>query len=256
MKVILAQMRKDLVSARVLGWGWVICVGIECLFFVGRHLPPIAPGLPPREVGVFALSMMGVMTGVIGASLLQGFFFALLVIRFIHDDPLTQPNAFWRTRPVSRQALLMEKALLIFCLVAVEYLIGLASPFNRAGNMTGLATILQSLQLVAGLAAFAVVTSNLTELVLSALIILFSAMISGGLLLNFLRRTIPAPGHSFSIAASPSSLLGHPAPWEISLLYTAGFVLVIVWQYLTLKTNVARGFLFVTFLVAALWQSR
>jgi hypothetical protein len=267
MKIILAQIRKDLVSARTLFWGWVICIGLERLFFFARHLPSIPPNLDQRSGGIFVVSMIGIMTGVMGVYLLQGFLFTLLVVRVIHDDPLTEPNAFWRTRPVPRPALLAAKALLICCLLAVEHLTGLASPIHSSGNMsasgftatvlgTGIAAVLQSLQLVAGLAAFAVVTSNLTELILSALVILFAAFVSGGLLLNLIRRTIWFPRHFFFIGTEHFSLFGHPATWEISLLYTAGFVLVIVWQYLTLRTNVARGLLFTTFLVAALWQGK
>ncbi len=254
MKIILAQLKKDLASCKFLFWAWVVCIAANCLFFLDRlPLPSINE---PNKLAVFVVTMAGLMTGMIASYFLQLLLLMALVVQVIQADPLTERDAFWRTRPVSRGTLLAEKVLFIVLLLSGELLAAWAIRFN-AGTASQVHQGIQFVEFVSGLAAFAAVTANVSNLIGTAVVI---ACVTQVLTAIFVKVAENAQlihlGHSSFPGAGYSPFFGHVAPFEISAVYLAGFIFVFVWQYLTLKKNVALGVLWGTFLTAALLQGR
>jgi hypothetical protein len=253
MKIILAQFKKDLASARGLFWLWAGCVSFVCLCFLGRVSLPVQ-GLSTNGVAVFAFSVLGIATGLIASFAIQLILFMVLVVRIIHADPLTEPNAFWRTRPVSRSSLLAEKLLLIALLLLGELLASLAMGVRPERTMW-LAGALHFLTFTAGLAAFAAVTSNLSRLIVTSVVIGFAAQVAAAIVLALVRRARAAFQERPMYSVDPGPFFGDPAALVISAFFLVGFLVAIICQYLTLRTNVSRAILCATFFLATLLQS-
>jgi hypothetical protein len=255
MKTILAHWKKDLASARTNLAIWICCVGVIVVFGVARHLvPEFSSSLfqanadsPAKAITAF----IALFTGVMGLFGLQFVLLALLIVRIVQQDPLVDPDAWWRTRPISGLSLLAAKALSVGML-----LIGAMLCFGAMGleSPSWSSSWLPLLVFAAGLVAFASLTKSLSSLILNWLAIGVGAGFLSSIVLAFWKHSSPvvqgAPGvlspHiNVALDANSTSPL-------FSLLYLAGFLATIFCQYLKSSTNVSRAILFTTFLLVFL----
>src|SRR5947207_700250 len=103
MKIFFAQWKRDLASLRSLLLVWAVCVAFIVTVGFGSRLSVFqssaghGPALDPSAVlvSVISLTVIGIISFVV-----QGLFLLLLVSGLVHADPLTEPDAFWRTRPI------------------------------------------------------------------------------------------------------------------------------------------------------------
>ncbi len=253
MKTILAHLKKDIVSFGRLAWIWTILIGFDCLAFLDRI--PVSHTWHGGMGLVFMIP--AVILSILGASaslILQILFVPVLIVQVIHADALTESDAFWRTRPISRGALLAEKALFITLLLAGMALAAFAIRFH-SGNASTVATVLQTAVFVSGLVAFAAVTSSFSRLILNFIGIVLGAGVLASMVLGFGRymESIGANLGHFPMSAHSLSL-SNSGQAGTAFLYLGGCLTVVIYQYLTLKTNISRVGLFATFFLAALLQ--
>lgn len=250
MKTILAHLKKDVALFRPLLWIWAILVGIDCLSFFDRIPFSHASG----NAGLVVVSglVLLVASGV-ASFVFQMLLSLLLVVRVIHADPLTESDAFWRTRPISRGALLAEKSLFIALLLMGTVFAALAIRFH-SGNTSGAAMLLQIAVLVFGIMAFTVVTSNFSKLILTFIVTALGAGILAGIVLGFVRFLISMNRNLFDSMSGHVLFVSNSWQFGASAIYLVGFLTVIICQYLTLKTNISRMVLFATLFLAALLQ--
>jgi hypothetical protein len=260
MKTILAHLKKDIASFRPLLWIWVICVSIDCLLFLPGGTPHRQTVIPHGLIGGFNLVLVAGFVVVVGSAFIlfcvQMLLFPLLIIQVIHADPLTESDAFWRTRPISRSALLTEKALFVVLLLIGTILAMLAVKFHFQ-NTSKAATMLQAVVFATGLMAFATVTSNFSKLILTVIAIAFGAGALASIFLGLWRFGISMSNGLFHFPLNEQPLfINNIGQFGISVLYISGFLSVIVCQYLTLKTNISRLLLFATVFLAMLLEIR
>jgi hypothetical protein len=254
MKTVLAQGRKDLVANSVLFWVWGVCVGIDCLCFLTRLPYFLFVGNAASSV-VSLGSLLGGMTIVIAALVTQALLAIVLFVRIVQADSLTDSSAFWRTRPIARYELLAEKALFAALLLAGGVLAAWATHSGSPRTVSGTA-MLGTLGFVAGVFAFAAVTSDFSRFILALLALAWGAMIVAAILLALLKYLATSSGVAFASwpLAAPSFFTGEHAHLLISAFYLLAFVGIVVFQYLTLRTHVSRKLLFATFFIASVLQ--
>lgn len=259
MKTILAHWKKDLISSRSMLIGWAVCIALAGIFFIIRvvdpnpawlHPQPGSENLPKVMAAIFAM-----ITGIVGLMGVQFLLLALLVIHVIHLDPLTNPDAFWRTRPISGGALLAAKSLFIALLVLGA---GLSVASLKLDPAPGVHAFLGGLVFVIGLVAFASITTSLSQLILHWLAIIILAGLSAHVLLAAWQLTLASlHGSSFNVTFSQHiSTISATDPLWLAVLYLAGFLAAILCQYFTLRTNFSRAILFATFFLSTLLQNR
>ena len=218
MNIVLAQMKKDLVPLRGLLIGMAALIALTIL------------GGVLDATGVVRSSGGNPLAG------LQFLLIAILIVRLIHQDALTRPDAFWRTRPISRVHLLLAKSLFLI-LPALAYT-AMAQPWSIGQG--GTHDFLGSCMLLAGIAAFASVTGKFSEMLLQLflvslpviLIVMFIGLFGSVLLqlwthfLGPLRPWTADPGRQWlSLAAAGLSF--------------AGYLGIVVFQYLTARTRIS-----------------
>ncbi|MEO8206225.1 MAG: hypothetical protein ABI615_08585 [Chthoniobacterales bacterium] len=259
MKMILAHLKKDIRMQRALFLTWAISTAILCLTFLDRI--PFLSYLVKGPVQVVIVVTLLVAIGIVGFVAFCSSF--LLVMAVGQADPLqnakTNADAFWRTRPLSRQALLMEKLLLIGLLLAGGGLAA-AGVFCHVKNLSTPAMLINYATFAMIIFAGTTITANTAEFFgIFVLLIGLGAQILSNV---FLKIGHMIAGHSganiFSGMEMPHIL---PQPFQSGSLGICGFyliatLLVIVFQYLTLKTNTSRGLLFAVFLVGAILQNK
>jgi hypothetical protein len=254
MKTVLAQGRKDLVSHAVLLWVWAVCVGIDGLCFLDRipFHPDLASG---TSAVVLSGSIVGGLTIAVAAFATQALLAIILLIRIVQADLLTDSSAFWRTRPIARHELLLEKALFAALFVVGGFLAGWAvhfgSPLASGGRV-----LLSTLVFVSGLFAFAAVTADLSKFIIVFLGLAWGALIVAGILLALLKYLAMSAGISTSYwpLAASSFFPGEYGHLVLSAFYLVAFLGIVVFQYLTLRTRISRQLLFATFFVASVLQ--
>ena len=253
MKTILAQLKKDIASFGPLAWIWTILIGIDCLAFLDR-MPVSHASYHGMGLAFLIPIIIVFVVGISASFILQILFVPVLIIRVIHADPLTESDAFWRTRPISRGALLTEKALFISVLLAGMVLAAFAIRF-QSGNASTVATVLQTAVFMSGVVAFAAVTSSFSRLILNFIGIALGAGVLASIVLGLGRYLVSIGANLFHSSVNAHALFPiNPGQVGTSFLYLGGCLIVVIYQYLTLKTNISRAGLFATFFLAALLQ--
>ncbi|HEY8965787.1 MAG TPA: hypothetical protein VIM58_05050, partial [Candidatus Methylacidiphilales bacterium] len=109
--LVLAHVRKDFLALRVMFLLWAAYMALDVVgmgFYLGggmSYVKNVTDSLP-------------------GFTLLFYIQFILpyaLIIGVIQEDPLMEPDAFWRTRPLSRPELLAAKTAIVAALAVVSF---------------------------------------------------------------------------------------------------------------------------------------
>ncbi len=258
MKTILAHWKKDLISSRGMLIGWAVCVALVLIFFILRTAFPHPSWLSPHSGSDDMLRIMAtvfaLVTSIIGLMGIQLVLLVLLVIQVIHLDPLTNPDAFWRTRPISGGALLAAKSLFVaLLLLGASLSIAAIDAYSSAKIPAFLAGIV----FVTGLAAFAAITTNVSQMILHWLgIVILAGLTAHALLAAWQLSLASLHGTSFNVNFHQHiGTISSTDPLWLATLYLIGFLSAILCQYLTLRTNYSRAILFATFLLSSLLQN-
>jgi hypothetical protein len=233
MNFLIAQWKKEIVSAPFLVGAWAVC-GAICLLQRLQSAPLISPHV-------------GGSDGLIGAG---GFLFSFLLflvlsilfVRVIHEDPLTDDSAFWRTRPVSRWQLLAAKAGLLFPMVAISLLVSGESVLH-----SWMAVCLFFL----GLTAFLSVSSSFGGGLGIFLLVVIGAGCVPALIHTLTNSDLVWGSHHWHLQVNnPFPFVTDHAGAISHALFLLGLPLVIVHQYRTLRTRVSIGLLAAVFFLA------
>jgi len=216
MNVVLAQIRKDIIPVRglLIGMGALLVMTI-----LGRIL---------AATGVFRMS------GGSPLAALQFLLIAVVTVRLIHMDSLAGPDAFWRTRPISRAQLLAAKS--AFLILPILAFLAMAQPWEIVSRHSSDSTFGDHCVLLAGLAAFASVTQRFSELAflfLKAVLFAICMSMAASMLIS-----IPLLWKSNGWL-SADAIFGLPLDTLLAttkLFVFAGYIGVVVHQYLTLNT--------------------
>jgi hypothetical protein len=163
---------------------------------------------------------------------LQTMTLALLVARVIHDEPLVGWNAFWLTRPYSRNALLMAKLIFITIVLLLVPLIAdmvTMSMFDAGAYHQLVAApsfVSSHLSWALALSAVAVLTPSLATFVL-AIIGVFAAGAAAILLMASVAL-------AFGLVAEPidTPILSDPTPGVVgTVAFIFSALAVVVYQY-------------------------
>lgn len=258
MKTILAHWKKDLISSRAMLTGWGLCVALALIFFILRVAFPHPTWLSPQpgaeNLPKVMAALFAMVTGIVGVMGIQFLLLALLVIHVIHLDPLTNPDAFWRTRPISGGSLLAAKSFSVALLLLGAFL---SVGSIKLDPSPGLSAFLGCLVFVIGLVAFASITTSLSQLILHWLATVILAGLSAHAILAAWQLTLASlHGSSFNVNFSQHiSTISATDPLWLATLYLVGFLAAILCQYFTLRTNYSRALLFATFFFTTLLQN-
>jgi len=231
MNIVLAQIRKDIIPSRGLLIGMGVLLAITIL---GRIL---------MATGVFRMS------GGSPLAALQFFLVAVLTVRLIHMDSLVGSNAFWRTLPISRAQLLAAKS--AFLILPILAFLAMAQPWATDHNSAN-TTFGDYCVFIAGLAAFASVTQRFSELAFlffKAVLFAICMSIAASMLISILLLW-QSTGW-----LSNEAILGLPLDTLLAttkLFVFAGYVGVVVHQFLTLNTRRSVLAIYGLFSLAAL----
>jgi hypothetical protein len=237
--LITAQMKKDLVPLRglLLGMGGLLALSLLVRILEATGGLHVSGGL---------------------AAGLQALLVIILLIRLIHLDSPADPDAFWRTRPLTGGQLLTAKA--AFFLPPFLALLALSQPAPAAEVFQKFCPVL------AGTAAFACVTKKFSEtvflavkmIILAALMNMLLVVVVGGawalgtLLILGLR---PWPQLLSGPDPMPIGAFHEPFSLVLNGLVVAAYVGVVIYQYLTLRTKTAVRALFVIVFLSAIASS-
>jgi len=168
-----------------------------------------------------------------------------LVVRIVHEDTLLGTTAFWLTRPMPREKLLAAKALFIAILPLPLILLGIKF---GTGHFWA-----NEFAWIAAFAAIAAITSGLRDFLSYGLALLFGKAIFGGILEKLWAYFHGGSSILTDAEAQRLDIAGKTlhlnAPDLFHLCYLAGFLVVLIHQYLTLKTRRSLA-LIVTLVVA------
>jgi len=265
MKTILAHWKKDLASVRTLFIVWLVCVALVVAFYLGGYAGPgyVASFLGDSSGALGGMAVfMALVTGIIGVLGLQFLFVAILIVRIVQLDSLVDPNAWWRTRPISGLNLLAAKTLSVVVLLIGAVLclavIGFSSHIDskdldpQALKFISLSSVLSVAVFVTGLIAFAALTKDLSSLILNWLAVAIGAVVLASIIQALWRHFFATvDGAMISVAPHFNAAARVDSP-SLSLLYLAGFLAAIFCQYLKRSTNASRAILFATFLLVFL----
>jgi len=232
--LVLAHVRKDFLALRVMFLLWAAYMALDVVgmgFYLGggmSYVKNVTDSLP-------------------GFTLLFYIQFILpyaLIIGVIQEDPLMEPDAFWRTRPLSRPELLAAKTAIVAALAVVSFAVWsglmLVQPHFHAVT-TPLSFKGGSWVFLLALVAMASVTPTFIRLVVTA--------IGMSLGIAFLAFPLKLALHG---TATPL-FAGHPRSGEWVLGFLAiGFAAIIAHQYLTLRTKVSLALIGLLLIAAVL----
>jgi len=255
MKTVLAHWKKDLRSTRVLLIVWLLCVGLTLACAICLAKPGLSSSFFRPGAGEAGVQDAAFLTGLVGLLSLQYLLAAVLIVRIVHLDSLIDPNAWWRTRPISGLGLLAAKGLSVgmfflggcLCLIVLGVEGQFESGFLLSCSLTGVV-------FVAGLVAFASFTKDMSDLILNWIVVVVGASFLAWFVGSLLRGFFPA------VQGSPSFRnlyfktvvdIAPPPPW-LWLFCLAGFLAAAFCQYLKRSTNVSQAILFATFFLAIL----
>lgn len=232
MNIVLAQIRKDIVPVRslLIGMGALLVMTI-----LGRIL---------AATGVFRMS------GGSPLAALQFLLIAVLTVRLIHMDSLTGPDAFWRTRPISRPQLLAAK--LAFLILPILAFIAMAQPWADIARNPSNGTFGDHCVFIVGLAAFASVTQRFSELAFlffKAVLFAICMSMAASMLVSILLLW------KSNGWLSADAIFGLPLDTLLAttkLFVFAGYIGVVVHQFLTLNTRRSVLAIYGLFSLAAL----
>ena len=182
------------------------------------------------------------------------FLVPVLAIRIVHEDTLMGTTAFWLTRPVPREKLLAAKAILISALTVPLTLLAGVMNFHSGADLFWTA----ELAWMAAFAAVASITSGARDFMTYAVALFFGKSIFAGILEKLWNYFHGGNVAFFNGAMQQLSIVARELYLNASdfyhLCYFAGFSLVFVHQYLTLKTRRSLAILIVIIAVVILLQ--
>lgn len=256
MKIVLAQLKKDLRCQRTPLILWIVCLVLGAVPYLlvsvleHAHLnDPDKLHLSQTQMVVGLMSYVAIFMACITAA---GFGMVLLlpilITRVVHDDPLMGTTAFWQTRPIPRPHLMLAKALFIGVLITP--LLVAMSANGKVGQdqfwpaMAGW---------IAAVAALAAITPGTGAWFGYGAALLFGKLIFSAII-NAVWKHYHGPDALFSDETlSPLIATGKLLHLGTSdffhLFYLAGFSAVFVHQYLTLRTKRSLA-LFIAVLIA------
>jgi hypothetical protein len=244
MNILLAHIKKDAITVRKLLYVWAAFVGIDLVFGIATHALHISPKeLSPQGAAWFMATIFSLLIGIISTLLFQAVVLMLLIVRIIQTDSLIDPDAYWRTRPIARLNLLKEKTLFTGSL-AIASALAVFALGVQSNNLDPKFY----LPLFLGLVAFAAITKNLSNLILTFLGFTIGAHILSGVALSILRYLVSITGTTQSIFPIHSANAASAGAFAV---YTLGFLVIIAHQYLTLQTRRSQILLGLTLFLAA-----
>ena len=226
MHAITAQLKKDAIPVRglLVAMGILLVINIVAMLNTMPSLRRILQAMWIPDIHIHG-------SGLIGIQLVMLLF---LIVRVIHQDPLTDPGAFWRSRPIARGQLLLGKSGLIAPLAILVLLLAMGSGVKDEGGVC-VFTI--------GLAAFATVTTRFSEMMT-----LFLKIVLGYFALAFslsvLLAIISALSGSRSLLNATQAFNQSDHPPAFQALLGLCFLIVIIHQYLTMKTRISVCLIF------------
>ncbi len=262
MKIVLAQLKKDMRCQRTTLILWVICLALGVVpFLLTKGLEHTlgsdfdAHQLSDTQKVVGVMSYIAILMACTTAAGF-GFFLLLpiLVTRVVHDDPLMGTTAFWQTRPIPRPRLMLAKVLFIGVLLT-PLLVGMANGGGQVGQdkfwpaMTAW---------IAAVAALAAITPGTGAWFGYGAAFLFGKLIFSGII-NALWNHYHGPSPLLSEEAlqpliSTGKFLHLNASDLFHLCYLVGFCGVFIHQYLTLRTRRSLLLFIAVLLMVALLQ--
>ena len=244
MKIVLAQLKKDMRCQRGALILWVICLVLGALPYIGttilnhsmeKSLDVLNLSEGQKLAG--AVSMVAIFITCVMAALFGMFLLMpILVTQVVHEDPLMGTTAFWRTRPIPRSKLLLAKALFIGVL-----LLPLMAAMARGGKIGDDQFWPAMAAWIAAVAALASITPSTGAWFGYGLAFFFGKQIYSGII-NQIWSHYHGPSPFFTDETlRPLATLGSFLHFNASdfyhLCYLVGFAVVFIHQYLTLRTK-------------------
>jgi hypothetical protein len=261
MKIVLAQLKKDIQCQRTPLILWGICLGIG-LALAGMHvalshldhssLQDLDLSQTQKVVGV--ISFVAVLGGGTFA-VMFGMFLLLpiLVIRIVREDTLMGTTAFWLTRPIPREKLLLAKALFIAVLV-LPLLVSVGNGARIGESQFWPAETAW----IAALAALAAITPGVQALLGYGMALLFGKIIFSGIINAIWKHYHGAstifPDGVVHVFSSAGEMFHLNASDLCHLCYFAGFSAVFIHQYLTLRTRKSLAIYIATLITVGVLQ--
>jgi len=244
MKIVFAQLKKDMRCQRGALILWVICLVLGALPYLaatalGHSMEKSLDMLNLSEgqrlagaVSMVAIFITCVMAAMFGMFLLL----PILVTQVVHEDPLMGTTAFWQTRPIPRSKMLLAKALFIGVL-----LLPLMLAMAKGGKIGDDQFWPAMAAWIAAVAALASITPGTGAWFGYGLAFLFGKQIFSGTI-NQIWNHYHGPSALFSDETlrpliAVGSLLHFNASDFYHLCYLLGFAVVFIHQYLTLRTK-------------------
>lgn len=232
MNIVLAQIRKDIIPLR----GLLIAMGaLLAMTLLGRIL---------AAAGAMRFSGGNPLAAI------QYLLMAVLTVRLIHLDSLEGPDAFWRTRPISRAQLLSAKS--AFLILPILAFLAMVQPWQHIPRNPEGSSFGDLCMLLVGIAAFASVTQRFSELaylffkaVLIAIAVSMAASLLAAIPLLWKSNSWLSDGALFGLWADPLLIAA-------KTLVFAGYIGVVIHQYLTLNTRRSVIAIYLIFSFAAL----
>jgi hypothetical protein len=261
MKIVFAQLKKDILTQRLLLILWALClasitipIGIVVL---SHHLPQHAlagfdMSNPRAFVGM--VSVIGVFILCISAAFFGMLLLVpILVIRIVQEDPLMGTTAFWLTRPIPRVKLLLAKTLFIAIL-----LLPLILPAGAGARLDNDKFWPAALAWIAAVAALASITPTVQSLLGYGAALFFGKKVFSGITNHLWAQYIGADSlFSDRISQKFSSAIKmlHLGSADLfHLCYLVGFSAVFIHQYLTLKARKSLAIFILTLLAIGLLE--
>ncbi len=261
MNIVLAQLKKDIQCQRGPLILWIICLGLGLVPFVilavfshMEHSHVQFANLTDMQKIAGALSyvaifMLCMMAAAFGMFLLV----PVLVIRIVHEDTLMGTTAFWLTRPVPREKLLLAKVLLIAVLL-LPLLLGWGRDAEAGTDHFWPSEIAW----IAAVAALAAITPGVQGLLGYGLSFFFGKIIFSGIIervwAHYHGTDSIFPDGLLQFFTSTRHMFHLTTTDFIHLCYLAGFAAVFIHQYLTLRTRKSLVIFVTTLVTVALLQ--
>jgi len=216
---VLHLIRFDALARRVPLALWAAVLVIEGAFF---YFGPFeTPALPE----------FGRVTATLGLTMVRMLVSVVIIALLVHADPTVGTTAFWRSRPISRPALLLSKLVSAvlwlvvlpgFVTTLVLLLLGMNLADASAG---GVITGYEQLVFVSMALALAIVTKDLVQFIVAAALGL-------GIVIGFNQAILPA---AFSAWPALRTSLTYLPRADVAPVIIGLVAIVAVYQYLTLR---------------------